>query len=518
MTHPAPFPADEDQRLKALERYKILDTEPEEAFDRLTGLAKEIFQAKIALVSLVDRDRQWFKAKQGLDARETPRDVAFCAHAILRDQVLVVPDATLDERFKANPLVTGPPHIRSYAGAPLITKEGLRLGTLCVIHDQVTHLSAQQISQLERLATMVVDELELRYTLGEVAAVQEELEYQTAGLRIANAALDDQANQLAALVEDREALYQSVEGSRRFIEKFVETVPIPIYSRDQEHRVTHANPAYAAFLGLDVKDVIGKHIDELYDHKVASEIRDYDDELLASPSGQHCYERRVYRGGQDSYCDIVVYKALIRASDGTAEGVVSAIIDVTEQNALREKLERLASTDPLTGAVNRRAFLDRAEGELRRHRRYDRPLSLIMIDIDYFKRINDTFGHEAGDLLLCLLCKVCENNLRTTVDVLARLGGEEFAVLAPETGAKGAAILAERLRQEIARQKLDYQGQEITFTASFGVVSLAGKATSMTIADALRQADNCLYASKNSGRNRVTAFDEPTEEGAALGG
>ena len=512
MTHLPPLPANEDLRLQTLEKYKILDSEPEEAFDRLTRLAKDICQAPIALVSLVDRDRQWFKAKLGLDTQETPRDVAFCAHAILKDEVLVVPDTTLDERFNENPLVIGPPHIRSYAGAPLITKEGLRLGTLCVIHDQVTRLTALQVSQLAHLAAIAVDELELRHTLGQVATLQEDLEYQTAGLLIANAALDDQARQLAALVEDRELLCQRVEGSRRLIEKFVETVPIPIYSRDQDHRVTHANPAYAAFLGLDCKDVLGKHIDELYDHQVASEILGHDDELLASPSGQHRYERRVYRGSQDSYRDIVVHKALIRASDGTAQGLVGAIVDVTEQNALREKLERLASTDPLTGAVNRRAFLDRADGELRRHRRYDRPLSLILIDIDYFKRINDTYGHEAGDQLLCLLCRVCENNLRTSVDVLARLGGEEFAVLAPETDAQGAAILAERLRREIARQKLDYDGQEIGFTASFGVISLPGRDTSMTIADALRQADNCLYASKRSGRNRVTAFGAPTEE------
>ena len=129
----APLPANESQRLDALRRLLILDTPPEERFDRLVAFAAQEFQVPTALISLVDANRQWFKACVGLDARETARDVSFCSHALDMPDVLVVPDAALDPRFADNPLVTGPPHIRFYAGAQLRLPDGLVVGTLCLI-------------------------------------------------------------------------------------------------------------------------------------------------------------------------------------------------------------------------------------------------------------------------------------------------------------------------------------------------------------------------------------------------
>ena len=158
----APLPQNEDERLAELLSYDVLDTEAEQLFDDLTALASQICETPIALISLIDPNRQWFKSRVGLDAEETSRDIAFCSHAILQSDVFEIPNATLDPRFHDNPLVTGAPDIRFYAGAPLITPSGHAIGTLCAIDSKPRKLTETQKASLQTLSKSVVAHLELK--------------------------------------------------------------------------------------------------------------------------------------------------------------------------------------------------------------------------------------------------------------------------------------------------------------------------------------------------------------------
>lgn len=156
---PAAIPANDNERLQALRELLILDTPPEQRFDRIVQFAAEEFEVPIALLSLIDEQRQWFKARVGLDICETGRDVSFCGHAIHAPTTMVVADALLDPRFIDNPLVTGPPFIRFYAGAPLEPRPGLRIGTLCLLDTRPRTLDPMDLRILGTLRDLVQGEL-----------------------------------------------------------------------------------------------------------------------------------------------------------------------------------------------------------------------------------------------------------------------------------------------------------------------------------------------------------------------
>lgn len=161
-------------RLRALDRYGVVDTLPEPAFDRIVDLARALFDTPVALVSFVDQTRQWFKARTGINITETSRAIAFCDHAIRQDDVMVVPDATKDDRFADNPLVTGDPGLRFYAGAPIRTPDGHKLGTVCILSNEPRELSAVDRARLSALAGIVAHELELRVQTQRLADLAEE--------------------------------------------------------------------------------------------------------------------------------------------------------------------------------------------------------------------------------------------------------------------------------------------------------------------------------------------------------
>jgi GAF domain-containing protein len=161
----ATAPSQESARVAALDRYAILDTEPEQTFDDLVILAAHICKTPIAMLSLVDEHRQWFKSRVGIQIRETPKETAFCAHAIQQEDLFIVPDTFKDPRFKDNPMVQGEPHIRFYTGAPIVNEDGFALGTLCVIDRQPRELDSEQKEALWALSRLALGQIELRQIL-----------------------------------------------------------------------------------------------------------------------------------------------------------------------------------------------------------------------------------------------------------------------------------------------------------------------------------------------------------------
>jgi GAF domain-containing protein len=211
----APAPKDEKKRLNVLWQYEVLDTVPEEVFDDLTELAARICEAPIALITLVDKSRQWFKSKVGISLTETSRDISFCAHAIMQNDLFIVPDASKDERFANNSLVTTDPKIRFYAGAPLISPDGYPLGTLCVIDKIPRELRLEQKQALRILARHVVSQLELRRRSRELAEASRQREQMQSELNQARADVEKLRGALAQLQAKRSKSRASRSARRR---------------------------------------------------------------------------------------------------------------------------------------------------------------------------------------------------------------------------------------------------------------------------------------------------------------
>ena len=293
------LPPNETARLESLHRYGILDTLPEQEFDDLTRLAAQICGTPIALVSLVDADRQWFKAKHGLDVDQTPRDVAFCAHAILNQDVLVVKDAQADPRFRDNPTVTGPPHIRFYAGAPLVTQDGHAIGTLCVVDTVPRDIDADQMRALKALSRQAISQLELRRSVSDMLRV----------------------------IRERHAAEEELD---QFFSLSLDMLCIA----DFQGKFKRVNPAWEQVLGIPMKDLLAKpYLDFVHPadlERTAAEAKKLD-------TGATCvsFENR-YLCGDGSYKWL-----LWNATPNVSQKLIYAVArDITQ----RKQTERLHAT------------------------------------------------------------------------------------------------------------------------------------------------------------------------------
>lgn len=290
------------------------------------------------------------------------------------------------------------------------------------------------------------------------------------------------------------------EEANRFINSIIDSTPDPISVIDRQHRWVIVNDAFCAFVGHSREELIGKSARDVFPAEEAQAAFETDELVFTSGQMNLSEESRSDAAGAKRWVQTKKIKHI--AANGE-QFIVAAIRDMTEQKALQEGLEFQAHVDYLTGLPNRRHFLELAELELARTLRSGIPFSALMLDIDHFKKINDTYGHRIGDLVLQKLSEVCRKTLRD-IDVIGRWGGEEFAILLPGSDGKQAREVAERLRQRIADAKVQLErGLPLRITVSIGVAPLAGKDANIEVL--LNEADQALYAAKRAGRNKVIA-------------
>ncbi|HWU82867.1 MAG TPA: diguanylate cyclase, partial [Methylophilaceae bacterium] len=302
--------------------------------------------------------------------------------------------------------------------------------------------------------------------------------------------------QYEKMVKETKAALQVSEDNYRVI---VENTSELIIKVDPEGFYTYVNPAFCALYNATAEQLIGRHYSQDVFQEDLPLVKEFLEKLMQPP-----YEVNfVHRENTVYGVRFLEWRGrAIRDEAGKLKELVGVARDVTERMESMGRLQQQAQTDYLTSLANRRHFMEQGQIELERAKRYNKPLSIFMIDIDYFKKINDTYGHKFGDYVLQTLAGTLRETLRL-IDLIGRIGGEEFAVLLPETGLREAAEVAERLRDRVARTNVPREeGMPINFTISIGVCALKDKDTTLDVL--LSQADAAMYEAKQSGRNKVT--------------
>lgn len=476
-----PLPTDEMERLAALAEFRLLDGPADPGIDRIVELGRTLFDVPIALVSLLDADRQWFKAKSGTELCETPRRHAFCTYTILSDQVLIVPNARLDSRFEANPLVSGEPNIRFYAGAPLIGRGGIKLGSLCIIDVVPRTLGPAQAATLASLACLVVDQIELHAAKLELT---DELQRRTTIQR--------------RFIEGRAELARR----ERLLAQAARMAQIGAWELDLETRDLHWSEETYRIHGLspDSRPDVGAALD-FYPEAAREQLAALIERALAT--GASFDQEFPFVTAAGATLDVRVIGE-VEQKDGTASRLFGTFQDVTLRRATERRMVELAMHDPLTGLLNRRMLDERLDLALGEAPAEGGQVALAVVDLDHFKSINDTEGHHAGDAVLRETGERLRNCVRSG-DSVIRLGGDEFAlILAGIATADDAHRTAERVLAALQRP-FTFEGRALFCGASIGVALFPTDA--QTGVQLVANADVALYRAKAAGRGCSRLFD-----------
>lgn len=447
---------DESERLQAVEEYGLNKSYSLSSLAPVVRLAAEMFHVPIAAVNLIGDRHVFFAASYGLEqACDMSRDVSFCAHAILQKEVMVVPDTANDIRFHDNPLVTGSPGVRFYAGVPLYAPSGHPIGALCVM-DRVSHqtFSVQDSERLREFALLVTDKLELRR------------------------------------LEAAEQMWPT-----RFYEVAAAS-PGTLLEFDQNFHVTFCNGATAALLGYTQQQLAGAPLARFLPGLERPRLEHLIAGSTLNGSNGHLPHKALalHRDGYTVPVELVFFawKKMSHRHFGVM------LTDITDGRQRDQQLYRLSNFDALTGLANRRVLRHEVAGALDE----GADVAVLAIDLDNFKDVNDTLGHKIGDQVLCVLTERMKDLLGPSEKV-GRMGGDEFALLLRRGELAAARAAALSLMSEIGKP-IEAGGLCMRVTASCGIaLSTEAKHSAEEL---MGNADLALYQAKSMGRNQVSVY------------
>ncbi len=457
MKCPAIF-ANESERLKALSAYGLDDEQTIRSLDPVVHIASRMFDMPVAAVNMIGSDHVFFAASVGVGEVDMSRDVSFCAHAINQHDVMVVVDATQDDRFHDNPLVTGPSHVRFYAGVPLFSPEGLALGALCVLDDR-PHLdfSKDDCKRLAELAKMAADRLELR------------------------------------------RIEISSERSRPKFEEYAGNSTTPVVWFDEQGKIIEWNQAAASTHGYELDDKGNLLFEQLLAERERPAFRQLIQSAVATGSLDQVVTPTELYGLRKDTSEFRFGFALFGWHDGNHMKFEAVLKDRSAQEREEQELRQQANLDTLTGLANRGKFYRSVEETLIK----PAPAAVVMIDLDGFKDVNDTLGHTLGDGILQEVGRRL-SALAESYDLVARIGGDEFAVLLVDvTDSQIAMQLANTMIAHIA-QPINVDGHQVRVGASCGVAMAPTQAQEAL--ELVSNADLALFKAKRSGRGQACLF------------
>ncbi|RFA31024.1 hypothetical protein CAI21_03365 [Alkalilimnicola ehrlichii] len=620
----------EAARLEVVEQYRKLRIEQDQGLSELVGLAAQVCDAPMALITLVGEERQWFKASFGTFMEETAREASFCVHTLTCNRLLIVPDTRQDPRFAENPLVVGEPHIVFYAGMPLIDSNGVHLGALCVVDYKSRDLTTTQREALRSLGQYAMTQLEIRYELGRLErrlTASEAGDGDGSGSRDNNEKRADSPTRHLSEALEREAstrleVERKLRNERDFSDQLINSLPGIFYLLDKHGRMVRWNRAAELATGRSGNELCGRPATDFFAPEEQMRIKaslfegldegyTYVEAELRHRDGSSCPyyfgSRRVQHDGKDYIAglgiDISARRAIedrlrlweraieasvdaivitehgggdnvivdvnpaferitgytreevlgrdprflqgtndkqvelehirhalrdlsegvavirnyrkdgkpfwnsmkvapVRDAHGTVTHFVGIISDITASRYYQEQLEYRSNHDVLTGLANRNLLRDRLWQAIAYAQRYGGSVTTVLIDLDHFKLINESLGHQVGDQLLLDLSKRLKALLGEG-DTLARPGGDEFMLVRYEPSEKVNISLLRDMLTEVSKP-IQLADRELILTCSLGVSVYPQDGEDPDTL--LRNADAAMYQAKEAGRNNIRVF------------